>query len=199
VRRLVSILVVVAVCAPAHAAAGAGGIHEAAKDVRNTIAAAEAYAADHNGYAGMTVAKLRRYDKSVRRIAVRRATKRGYCIQSTSPGPVVHYDGPGGPMRKGRCGVRGAVYVAPSPTDTPLRLLMKAELAIDMYHYNHDWSYLGMTLEELQKINYGLRGVTVKWATRDSYCVETDTPPRYHLRGPGGWPAQGSCPTSPLG
>jgi hypothetical protein len=102
-------------------------------------------------------------------------------------------------MRKGRCGVRGAVYVAPSPPETPQRLLMKAELAIDVYRYTHDGSYLGMTLEELQKINYGLRGVTVTWATSDSYCIETDVAPVYHLRGPRGWPEQGSCPPLPLG
>jgi hypothetical protein len=179
---------------PSAAGAKADGIHEAAKDVRNAIPAAEGYAADHNGYAGMTVAKLRRYDKSIRRIAVRRASKNRYCIQSTSEGPGVHYDGPGGPMRKGRCGIRGAIYVPPAPAETPQRLLLKAEAAIDMYHYKHGSSYVGMTLEELQKINYGLRGVAVKWATSDAYCVETDASPTCYLRGPGGKPTPGACP-----
>jgi hypothetical protein len=45
---------------PSQAGAKADGIHKAAKNVRNAIPATEAYAADHNGYAGMTVAKLPR-------------------------------------------------------------------------------------------------------------------------------------------
>jgi len=196
-RRLVAVLGVL-LLVPTQAGASPTDIHSAAREVRNAIPAVEAYAADHNGYAGMTLAKLRKYDRSVRRIAVRRATKNRYCIESTSRGPIVHYDGPGGPMRRGRCGVRGAVYVAPPPPQTPQRLLLRAELSVDMYQYRHGGSYAGMTLEELRKIDYSLTGVAVKWATPEAYCIETEAAPTYYLRGPGGKPAAGSCPAAPF-
>lgn len=77
-----------------------------ARDVRSAIPAAEAYHADNGTYAGMTVAKLRRIDTSLKRVLVREATKNRYCIQSTLA-PFVHFTGPGGLTRAGACGVKG--------------------------------------------------------------------------------------------
>jgi hypothetical protein len=108
-RRLLAFLAFLAVAAPAAADARQETLPLAAKRVRNAIPAIEAFWADHGSYAGLTLARIRAYDSSVRAVAIRRAGRDGYCVESTLAGPVVHYDGPRGPLRRGRCGVRGAV------------------------------------------------------------------------------------------
>jgi hypothetical protein len=71
--------------------------------VRAAIPAMEAYDADHDGYAGATVKKLRKYDYGIRAIKIVRATKRTYCIESTV-GPWSGFkNGPAAPVRAGLC------------------------------------------------------------------------------------------------
>ena len=108
-RGTTTLLAVGALLVPAPGVASSETVPQAAKRVRNSIPAIEAYFAEHGSYAGLTVAKIRAYDSSIRGVAVKRAGTSGYCVQSTLAGPVVHYDGPVGPLRRGRCGVRGAV------------------------------------------------------------------------------------------
>src|SRR5919199_193661 len=118
-RRLVALQFVAAALVSPIAVAADEPLQSRARDVRAAIPSAEAYFADHGTYKGMTIAKLRRaYDRSLKRISVGRATKRTYCIQSTV-GPFVHYDGPAGPMRKGRCGVRGGEVPRPGSSSGP--------------------------------------------------------------------------------
>ena len=98
---------------------GAADVQTSAQYVRAAVPAIEAYAADHGGYKGMTIAKIRKWDRSIRNITVRSATRRSYCIQSTTK-PVVHKGGPGASVRTGRCGVRGTpVPYVPAPSTDP--------------------------------------------------------------------------------
>jgi hypothetical protein len=107
--RLLAVLAALALAAPAAAGASPAALPLAAKRVRNAIPAIEAYWAEHGSYAGLTLAGIRAYDPSIRGVALRRVGRNGYCVESTLAGPVVHYDGPRGPLRRGRCGVRGAI------------------------------------------------------------------------------------------
>ena len=71
--------------------------------VRSSVPA-EAYFYDHNTYAGMTIAKLRGYDRRLSSVEVARATKGRYCLQTNVLGSWAHYAGPsGGTVRVGRC------------------------------------------------------------------------------------------------
>jgi hypothetical protein len=199
-RRHLAPLFLAAIVLAASADAATDPLQARARDVRNAIPAAEAWYADHNTYGGMTLAKLRRaYDRSLKGIAVRRANKKGYCIQSTRS-PLVHYAGPGGPMRKSRCGVRGAEVPRPGETPaktptTPEEFLRWAQPAIAAYAADHG-SYLGMTVEALNKY-YAVEGITIAWATRDRYCTESGADSTlFHLLGPSSGLSAGACPPS---
>ncbi len=104
VRRRFAIATVVAVVVTSSAAeAATNPIAERKREVLNAVAAAEAYYAEHGTYTGMTLTRLRHtYDRSLKNVVVRNATRRRYCIGSTLR-PFVHYDGPAGPARRGHC------------------------------------------------------------------------------------------------
>jgi len=71
---------------------------------REAVPAAEAFFYDHNTYAGMTIAKLRGYDRGLSSVEVAQASKKGYCLQTNVLGSWAHYAGPnGGRVRAGRC------------------------------------------------------------------------------------------------
>jgi hypothetical protein len=177
---------------------GAADVQTSAKYVRNAIPAIEAYAADHGGYKGMTIAKIRKWDKSIRNITIRSATRRSYCIQSTTK-PVVHKAGPGAAVRTGRCGVRGTEVpsTAPKPPTEPMtadQLIRAAVPAMEAYAADHN-GYAGMTVEALRKYDASITGITIVRATRDTYCVESGTgADQYHRNGPGEANAPGPCP-----
>jgi hypothetical protein len=166
------------------------------------IPSAEAYGVDHRTYTGMTIAKLRRaYDRTLKNVAVRRATKKGYCIQSTLK-PVVHYDGPAGPMRRGACGTRGAEVPRPGSTPlpeptTPEQRLRYATPAIEAYAADHN-GYAGMTLEAIRRWDSSISDIRIAWATRDQYCIESGTGAEtYHRLGPIEPVKPGPCPAPP--
>lgn len=58
--------------------------------VRNAAPDVEAYRVDHGTYVGMTVAKLRRYDRKVSSIEIAYAHKDTYCIQTNILGSWYH-------------------------------------------------------------------------------------------------------------
>lgn len=181
---------------PANAAAKSETVPQAAARVRSAIPAIEAYRADRGTYVGVTLAKIRTYDSSVRAVAVKRAGKNGYCIQSTLPGPVVHYAGPAGPVRRNRCGVSGAIVPRPAPAITESRL-RGAIPAIEAYAAENG-GYIGLTLEKIRVWDRGVEGITVSWSTRSEYCIQsTAGAATSHLRGPARPVASGRCPAAP--
>ena len=162
---------------------------------------------DHGTYVGLTLAKIRSYDKSVRGVTVKRATKNGYCIQSTLAGPVVHFDGPRGYVRKGRCGVRGAIVPWVAPTEPPpapseeaaiARSRLRAAIpAIEVVRAETN-SYVGLTLAKIRYWDAGIVGIRVVWAARTEYCIESTVgATTYHLHGPANPPAPKRCPAAP--
>jgi hypothetical protein len=184
------------------AIAGTSPLQDRAYEVRSAIPAAIAYYADHGTWRGVTVSKLRRYDSSIKNVVVSRATKTGFCIQSTKT-PFVHYDGPSGKVRKGRCGVRGAVIPfvprpgpTPSPATTAEQRLRAAVPAIEAYAADHD-GYAGMTIAALRAYDAGIIDITIVRATRDTYCIESGTgAEQFHRDGPAEPNAPGPCPAS---
>ena len=80
--------------------------------MHTAIPVAFAYGVRYHGYRGMTLAKLRAIDPSIRGIAVRSATVRSYCIESTAR-PYAHKAGPRADIRTGQCGERGEPVVIP--------------------------------------------------------------------------------------
>jgi hypothetical protein len=201
-RRTVALLLIAAVSLGTSVAAWAT-VPQAAQRVRDAIPAIEFYRADHGTYAGMTVARLRAIDRSIRNVAVKRATKTGYCLQSTLAGPVVHIDGPKGLVRRGPCGVRGAVVPQPSraapPADaaTAKSRLRAAVPAIEMYRFDRG-GYTGLTLAGIRENDAGVEGIRVVWATAAAYCIESGSGAVTHrLRGPDGAPVPGRCPAAP--
>jgi hypothetical protein len=140
-----------------------------------------------------------------RGVTVKRAAKNQYCLQSTLRGPVVHYDGPRGPVRRGPCGVRGAVVAQPQPKQTPpapadaaataQSRLRAAVPAIEAYAADNG-GYAGLTLAKIHAWDYGVQ-VSVAWAKRSEYCIQSTVgTATYHLRGPAHPPAAGRCPAA---
>jgi hypothetical protein len=201
VRRRLSALLFIAAAVTASATAATDPLQTRAKEVRNAVPAAFAYYADHNTYAGMTLVKLRRYDRSIRNVAVRRATKSRFCIQSTYK-PFVHYAGPAGPLRKGACGVNGPEVPRPGetpapPATTPEQHVRYATPAIEAYYADHA-GYAGMTVEQLRRYDASITELRVAWALRDRYCVESGSgDAAYHRVGPRESVAPGPCPPAP--
>lgn len=203
-RRTIVALLVVCASLPAVADGGSATVPQAAARVRTAIPAMEFYRAEHGTYAGATAAKLRSIVRAVRYVSVKRATRTGYCIQSTLPGPVVHYDGPKGPLRRGPCGVRGAVVpavnaVSDTTTDPAVakEQLRMAVSAVEMYAYDNG-GYSGMTPAKIRELDAGVQAIRVVWAVSKSYCLESGSgSATHHLRGPGGLVAAGRCPAAP--
>lgn len=197
-RRPVALVTAVSALAIGSAVAASATVPQAAARVRAAVPAIEVYRADRGTYAGLTLAKIRAYDRSVRGIAVKRATKVSYCVQSTLTGPVVHFDGPKGPVRRGPCGTRGAVV--PQPTAgaaTAKRQLQAAVFAIETYA-GGSGGYAGLTLAKLREIDAAVQGIRVVWATTRAYCVESGSgAATHHLHGPAKPVAAGRCPTAP--
>jgi hypothetical protein len=197
-RRLILLPLVVA--AVTVSSAGAADILTSARYVRAAIPAVEAYRADHGGYKGMTLAKIRRWDKSIRNIRIRTATKRTYCLESTTR-PFAHKAGPGAAVRTDRCGRRGTeVDFDPSPPPPPpasaADRIRYAIPAMEAYAADHN-GYAGMTVAALRTYDETVSDITIVRATRSTYCVESGTgADEFHKDGPGAPIASGPCPVS---
>jgi hypothetical protein len=195
-RRFILLpLLLAAVAVPS---ADAADVLTSARYVRHAIPAVEAYGADHNGYAGMTLAKIRQLDKAIRNIRIRTATKRTYCIESTTR-PFAHKAGLGAAIRTGRCGQRGTDVdfdpsPPPPPPTTPEQKLRYAIPAIEAYGADHN-GYAGMTIAALRQYDVTVANITIVRATRATYCVEAGTgADRLHKDGSGAPITGGGCP-----
>jgi len=206
-RRISLLLLVLVAMVPGYAVAKSETVPQAAARVRSAIPAIEVYRADRGTYVGLTLAKIRSYDRSVRSVTVKRATRNGYCVQSTLAGPVVHFDGPRGAVRKGRCGVRGAVvpWVAPSqppPAADEEAAIARSRLraavpAIEVVAAESN-GYTGLTLAKIRYWDAGIEGIKIVWAVRTEYCIESTVgATTYHLHGPANPPAPKRCPAAP--
>jgi hypothetical protein len=182
--------------------AGAADVQKSAYYVRMAIPAMEAYAADHGSYKGATIAKLRRYDRSLGHIVIRTATRRTYCIQSTTR-PVAHKAGPGAAVRTGACGTKGTEvgYPAPPPSNQPPLTAAQTHIraavpAIEGYGADHN-GYAGMTIAALHTYDPGISDITIVRATRDTYCIESGTGAEAFFKdGPAAPITAGTCPAS---
>jgi hypothetical protein len=184
--------------AAAAAAVGTTPLQDRASEVRYAIPAAIAYYADHGTWRGMTVAKLGRYYE-VKGVVVRRATRTGFCLQ-TARTPFVHFDGPAGKVRQGRCGVKGAVvpFVAPPSTTPPQapaqKAIRNAIPAMEAYSADHR-GYAGATVTALRSYDPSIRDITIVRATKETYCVQSGSgADQFHKDGPGGDIVAGPCP-----
>jgi len=73
-------------------------------NVRASIPAVEAYYADNNTYAGMTLSFLQTtYDQGVKNIVIQSAGTTTYCVQSTVGAEVWKKSGPGSDIVAGAC------------------------------------------------------------------------------------------------
>jgi hypothetical protein len=195
-RRLVVALFAAGILVASSATAGTSPLQQRASDVRFAIPAAMAYQADNGTWRGMTVAKLRRY-YFITNVVVPSATRRAFCIRSTKQ-PFVHFDGPAGKVRQGRCGVRGAVVPFVSKPVTPTspaaeQRVRAAVPAVEAYAADHN-GYGGMTLAGLRRYDAAV-DVTIVRAARNTYCIESGTGAgQYHKDGPGAAIAPGPCP-----
>jgi hypothetical protein len=202
-RRLIAFLLLACALLASTAGAGTSPLQARRLEVVSAVPASEAYHADHGTYAGMSVAKLRRaYDSSLKNIVVRKVTRSRYCIESTLK-PFVHYDGPSGAVRRGRCGTHGAVVPRPAsapstpPTVTTAEQRLRAAVpAIEGYAADHG-GYAGMTMAELRKYAPGLADINIVRASRETYCIESGTGSEmFHKNGPGESSAPGACPAA---
>jgi Tfp pilus assembly protein PilE len=73
-------------------------------NVRAAVPGIEAYAADHNGYAGATSAVLQAsYDAGIKHILIKSATSTTYCMQSTVGPATFKKNGPSADITSGAC------------------------------------------------------------------------------------------------
>jgi prepilin-type N-terminal cleavage/methylation domain-containing protein len=73
-------------------------------NVRASIPAVEAYFADNNTYAGMTLAYLQStYDQGVKNIVIQSASSTTYCVQSSVGAETWKKAGPGADIVTGAC------------------------------------------------------------------------------------------------
>ncbi|MGA9762525.1 MAG: hypothetical protein WBQ14_08890 [Gaiellaceae bacterium] len=184
--------------------------HENARGAANLRAATvsiDIYWTAHNTYAGMTFAKLRSIDRSIKDISIVKAGKTEYCIETTTGDPHVFLNGPAGPFMLGSCGdpKNGKPYAPPpkmppkefgggSNESSDARYPLRASIAaIETYYQDHN-TYAGMTLAELRYIDPWIPDISIVSAKKKTYCIEaTGGDSRIFKNGPTGEMMIGSC------
>lgn len=150
-------------------ASGGGSADAAAAqaNVRGAIPAIEAYYADNNTYAGVSLETLQEYDYGVKDIRVVTANDQTYCLESGVGGETYSKAGPGADILPGYC--PDLTASPPLTLPEPAQTLHAAARTMENYRLAHG-SYEGMTTRDLRA--FGVEGVTVAQATAKSYCLE---------------------------
>ncbi|MGD0166134.1 MAG: hypothetical protein ABSC51_02435 [Gaiellaceae bacterium] len=172
-----------------------------------SIPAIEAYEQDHDGYTGMTIAKLSKtYDPSIAGVSIVEAGKNTYCIETVAGTPRVFFEGPAGPLMIGSCSdpKHGKPFNPPSseespPSSEPLDAsgsLRASVVAVESYYYDHG-SYTGMTPPKLrEQYDAGLPDIKIVSAKKTTYCIEITVDGTSAFKsGPTGDVTNGTCPT----
>jgi hypothetical protein len=176
-----------------------------ARALRAAIPSVAAYWADHDTYAGMTLAALRSYDPSIADLSIVRVGQKTYCVESGTGDPHVFFDTQTFELMLGSCGdpKNGKPYESPSnesrdrssESSDPGGQLLAAVPVIEVYHEEHN-GYVGMTLAKLREWDPAIADISIASADRSGYCIELvsgDSQQTTFLRGPAGEPMPGSC------
>lgn len=146
--------------------------------VGQAVLAAGFYQQDHKSYKGMTVAKLRRMNTALRNVRVVRASKKTYCIEGRLNGLTALRNGPAVLIRRGTCAAPAAAKPVPG-RDIPqpevtaaLRNIRAASPALAAFAEDNN-GYARLTLAALQKWDAKVKDITVAWAERATFCIES--------------------------
>ena len=176
---------------------------QGAANLRAATVSIDVYRTAHNTYAGMTLAKLRNIDRSIKDISIVKTGKKAYCIETTAGDPHVFLNGPAGPFMLGSCGdPKNGKPHAPPPNEPgdglsesslagdPLRY---SAAAIEAYYQDYN-TYAGMSLAKLRYIDPWIPDISVVRARKQTYCVEAAAADsRFFKNGPTGKIMLGSC------
>lgn len=172
----------------------AAALEDARQTVLRALPAIEAYHTDHGTFKTMTLAMLRKtYDKSLTDIAIKSATKSGYCVQSTK-GRLVNFTGPssgGTGLRLGACGTKGKIVPLEVPHGTGDAVTDLRAALVSMLAYKADHgSFTGMTVDKL-RADYDAGLADIKLSTSaDRACAQLGS---YRLRTDELTPKPGNC------
>jgi hypothetical protein len=146
---------------------------KARSNVRRAVVPIEAWYADHQTYAGLSVEKLQRIDPLLRGVSlVGPLTRDWYCVESSVGNATWSKQGPAAPISGGHC--PDAVVVPPPPSSDPLASLRAVIPAIEAWGIEHG-TYAGATVATL-RAEYDStipRRVELVNVTKKSYCVES--------------------------
>jgi hypothetical protein len=142
-------------------------------NVRAVVVPIEAWYAEHQTYAGLTLEKLRKIDPLLEDIQLVGAlTTETYCVESSVGDATWRKQGPGSPLTGGHC--PDTVVVPPPPSSDPQANLRAVIPAIEAWGIEHG-TYAGATIEKL-RVQYDSNiptGIVLVVATKKSYCVES--------------------------
>jgi hypothetical protein len=174
------------------------GEASAQSNVRNSVPAIEAWYADHDTYAGMTVALLQQqYDPEIKNVTlVPPLNRETYCVESVTGLTSYFKEGPAAEILEGHCGDR--VVQAPPPPAISFDAQTNVRAAIpgiEAWNADHG-TYVGMTIAKIRgRYDAGIpEGVKIVRATKSAYCVESTVGGEtFSFRGPHGPLAPGAC------
>jgi hypothetical protein len=155
--------------------------------VRAAVVPIEAWYAEHQTYAGLTLEGLRKIDPLLGGIQlVGPLTTERYCVESSIGNATWRKQGPGSPLTGGHC--PDAVPVPPPPSADPRANLRAVIPAIEAWRIEHG-TYTGVTIEKLRvQYDSSIPSGLELTATKKGYCVESTAGGRtwsYHGPRPG--------------
>jgi hypothetical protein len=178
------------------------GNAQGAANLQAAAVSIEIYGMAHNTYAGATLAALRSIDRSIKDISIVKASKTGFCIETTTGDPHIFLNPSAGQLMLGSCDdpENGKPYTPPPAkpdgegdsliASDPLRYSVPA---IEAYRQDHG-TYAGMSLGTLRYIDPGIPDISIVRAGKRTYCIEALAgESRTFKNGPTGEVLRGSC------